>query len=483
MAKNNNLTDFLTNLANKFRSVLGISNTLNPQDFEDLITSTYNKGYNDKPSVAEEKDVNFIDYEGTILYSYTLTEVQALTELPELPSHNGLICQGWNWTLAEIKEYADKLEVGANYTTSDGKTRIYIDVPSNEFALKYIEINFAQTVANGVEIDWGDGSTIETMSGSGTSTIIAAKHTYSEGGEYLVTLNCISGTMSLGANSTGKSITGSNAQSFSKWINKVYVGNNVTGLSNGTFTYNYNLTEISIPNTVTSFGSTLFQSTGIEGFVFPKGITSIGSTMFQHSNRLKYVSLPSTVTSLNTYVFSYCRNLRRIAIPKNVGNIGNYCFRDIYSLSEIKIPDKVTLLNTYFLGNNYSLKKVKLPANLSTLNNYCFSNCYSLQDINLPSPLKTIGQNCFAYCYNLSAIVFPASLTTIMSNAFTSCNSMIKYDFTACTSIPTLANTNGLKLNSSTKIVVPDDLYDSWIAATNWSTYSSYIVKESEYSA
>ena len=48
-------------------------------------------------------DVTFIDYDGSILYSYSLEESQELTELPELPSHDGLVCQGWNWTLEAIK--------------------------------------------------------------------------------------------------------------------------------------------------------------------------------------------------------------------------------------------------------------------------------------------------------------------------------------------------------------------------------------------
>lgn len=47
MAKNNNLTDFLTSEANKFRSVLGTQGTINPQDFDDLIDDVYTKGYND----------------------------------------------------------------------------------------------------------------------------------------------------------------------------------------------------------------------------------------------------------------------------------------------------------------------------------------------------------------------------------------------------------------------------------------------------
>ena len=60
MAKNNNLTDFLTNLANKFRSVLGISETINPQNFEGLIDTTYTKGYNDAPKGTDVSDTTAV---------------------------------------------------------------------------------------------------------------------------------------------------------------------------------------------------------------------------------------------------------------------------------------------------------------------------------------------------------------------------------------------------------------------------------------
>ena len=37
------------------------------------------------------KDVNFYDYDGTLVASYTLSEAQALTALPNGPTHEGLI--------------------------------------------------------------------------------------------------------------------------------------------------------------------------------------------------------------------------------------------------------------------------------------------------------------------------------------------------------------------------------------------------------
>lgn len=45
MAKNDNLTDFLKGLADKFRSVLGTADPLNPQDFEDKIQTVRDDAY------------------------------------------------------------------------------------------------------------------------------------------------------------------------------------------------------------------------------------------------------------------------------------------------------------------------------------------------------------------------------------------------------------------------------------------------------
>ena len=44
MAKTNNLTDFLTSLAAKFRAKLGTSGTINPQDFEDQVDDVFDAG-------------------------------------------------------------------------------------------------------------------------------------------------------------------------------------------------------------------------------------------------------------------------------------------------------------------------------------------------------------------------------------------------------------------------------------------------------
>jgi hypothetical protein len=61
---------------------------------------------------------------------------------------------------------------------------------------------------------------------------------------------------------------------------------------------------------------------------------------------------------------------------------------------------------------------------------------------------------------------------------------MAFYDFSHHTAVPTLANTNTFTgIPTDCKIIVPDALYDEWVAATNWSTYASYIIKKTDWDA
>lgn len=56
MAKTNNLTDFLTGLADKFRAKLGGTALINPQSFESKIDEVYQKGYDSAPQGVDTSD-------------------------------------------------------------------------------------------------------------------------------------------------------------------------------------------------------------------------------------------------------------------------------------------------------------------------------------------------------------------------------------------------------------------------------------------
>ena len=128
-----------------------------------------------------------------------------------------------------------------------------------------------------------------------------------------------------------------------------------------------------------------------------------------------------------------------------------------------------------------SLSRVSLPA-ATTIMNYAFESCTSLSQVSLPAA-TTIGSSAFYSCTSLSRVDLPAA-TTIEGNAFRSCTSLSQVyllgsrmcSLAASTAFWYTPMSQSSYLGTFGSIYVPASLYSSYIAATNWSIYSSRIV-------
>lgn len=454
MAKTDNLTDFLTDLADAIREKKGITSAINPQDFSSEIASIESGG--GTIASVSVRDVNFYDYDGTILHSYTKEQFLALSAMPELPTREGLICQGWNWTLNDAKEHVadlSKLNIGAMYITDDGDTRLYIQIATE--GRMTVPLYWNQTVANGVSIDWGDGSGIESFSGTGNKN---TTHTYAKCGDYVIRLKVTSGTLGLGHGSISYCVmgpNGNNGRIYCNMLQKAEIGSGVADIRIGAFYNCFSLQSISIPSSVTSIGAYAFYNCySITFITIPNIVTQISDYVFANSFSIKSIAIPNGVASINASAFYVCNSLRSVTLPSSVETIGNNAFYNCYALLSVTIPNSV--IN---IGNN------------------AFYNCQSLVSVNIPNGVITISTGAFYNCYTITLISMPSGVTSINSSAFNSCFGMAIYDFTKHTSVPTLANVNAFSnIPSDCKIKVPASLLDEWKAATNWSTYVDKIV-------
>ena len=337
MAKTDNLTDFLTDIADAIREKKGITGTINPQDFSSEIASIESGGGSGGGSItpASVSDVNFYDYDGTILYSYTKEQFLALSAMPELPTREGLICQGWNWTLNDAKEYVTDygmLNIGTMYVTDDGDTRLYIRIATE--GRMTVPLYWNQSVANGVGIDWGDGSDIQTFTGTGN---LNTTHTYAKCGDYVIRLKVVNNcTLGLGSNSSSycvMGVTNNTSKVYCNMLQKVEIGARVTSIGTYAFKGCYSLSSVSIP----------------------QGVTSIGDRAFNGCYSLSSVSIPSSVTSIGNSAFSSCDGMAIYDFTKHtsVPTLSNTnAFSSIPSDCVIKVPS--SLLSTWKSATNWS---------------------------------------------------------------------------------------------------------------------------------
>ncbi len=281
-------------------------------------------------SSVSSNDVNFYDYDGTLVSSYSLSEAQSLTALPDGPTHDGLTFQGWNYTLEKVKAFTHPMNVGAMYITDDGKTRLYIRIAAE--GRMNVPLYISQTVANGVTIDWGDGSATETLAGTGN---VNRTHTYASIGDYVITLDPVDGcTLGFGAGSSSYCVmgsTGNNGIVYCTMLQAVQIGIGVTSIGSSAFESCYSLASITIPD----------------------GVTSIGSFAFRYCYSLASITIPDGVTSIVNNAFNGCNSLANITIPDGVTSIGIYAFQNCYGMAKyhMKPTTPPTLSNTNAFGN------------------------------------------------------------------------------------------------------------------------------------
>lgn len=313
-------------------------------------------GGGDVNPTAEKNAVTFYDYDGTIRYSYTAAEFLALTEMPPLPTQKGLICQEWNWSYEDAMDYVSEygiLDIGATYITDDGKTRLYIRIAAE--GRMDVPLYFQQTVANGVTIDWGDGSATQTLNGTGN---VNTSHRYASVGDYIISLDVADEcTLKLGHDTATQSVMGGveiSNSSYRTMLHRVEIGKNVE--LNAAFRECYALTNISIPNNTSLIGDYCFYYCySLHSIVLPSAINEIKTQLLRDCYSLHLISMPANVKRIGSSAIYVCRSLRSIVLPAQLTYIDAYSIDSNRSLTSIIIPASVTNISISAMGYNYSM--------------------------------------------------------------------------------------------------------------------------------
>lgn len=347
-------------------------------------------------SSASKKQINFIDYDGTIVDSYTKTEWQSVSALPSNPSHSGLTAQGWNWTKAQIDAQLTAMPngdvwVGQMYITESGDTEIDVSMQKGRLApILTIAVNGTITV------DWGDNTTPDTVTGTSLSTRQAVPHTYAAAGDYMMKIHVVSGSFRFYGSTSylllRKNTTGNENRGYANCVRAVRFGSGVTTIGANAF----------------------YNCASLASITIPSGVTSISGSAFQNCYSLTSITIPSDVTSINSTEFNYCSSLASITMPSGVTSIGGSAFQNCYSLASIMIPSGVTSIGGGTFNSCYSLASVTIPSGITSIESSAFNDCYGMAEYHiLPTTPPTLGSTAFNNIVSDCKIYVPsASLET-----------------------------------------------------------------------
>ena len=240
--------------------------------------------------------------------------------------------------------------------------------------------------------------------------------------------------------------------------------------------------HVTIPNSVTSIGSSAFSNcSGLTSVTIPNSVTSIGNSAFRNCSGLTSVTIPNSVTSIGSSAFSGCNGLTSVTIPNSVTSIGNYAFKNCSGLTSVTIPNTVTSIGedafygTAWYSNQpdgvvYAGKvayeyKGTMPSNSTSIvlkdgtlgiADRAFFNCSRLTSVTIPNSVTSIGNEAFRYCSGLTSVTIPNSVTSIGSSAFSNCSGLTSV--TIPNSVTTIESSAFYGCTGLTNITIPNSV-------------------------
>ena len=218
-------------------------------------------------------------------------------------------------------------------------------------------------------------------------------------------------------------------QDIAAWCNIVFENEGANPISNATepygwwglkeFTLQVNgtpITELVIPEGVTSIGAYAFDGARLEHVTFPNTLVSIGNHAFPY-NYFDEVILPESLKSLGECAFPECRYLERVQINDGLEVIPTCAFDECGNLSDVSMPSSVKKieLQAFYLCRN--LTTMPMTDSLQTIGYSAFAGS-GIETLKTGKSLTSIGEHAFSFCNNLKSVEISDPVTALGQLAF-----------------------------------------------------------------
>ena len=143
------------------------------------------------------------------------------------------------------------------------------------------------------------------------------------------------------------------SRDFRKKVKTATIHRDYTTITEWAFYECFNLTKVSIPDTVTAIGYRAFyRCEKLQSVNLSSSLTTIGQNAFYRCDSLKYINITSSVMTIEEMAFHGCKSLQSVTFPPSI-TIGKDAFADCPNLNN---ETKQRISNNFANANGPTIK-------------------------------------------------------------------------------------------------------------------------------
>jgi len=211
------------------------------------------------------------------------------------------------------------------------------------------------------------------------------------------------------------------------------------------------ITELIIPNSVTTIGNYAFASQFFSKVVIPNSVTSIGEGAFAYMDSLRSITIANSVTTIGRDAFKQNQNVTELIIGSGASRIESDTYQEYQYISKVVVPEGVTRIDPGAFTEFLSATSFTLPSTLTNLGWASLRNMRSLRTINIPTNLSTV-EDYFSY------LTVPLSVPYLCSTTGSSATSAVNDYFATLIAFNTNAGrcSNAFGATTISSVTIPN---------------------------